>query len=132
MLIGELAHAADVSRDTIRFYEKRGLIQSLRQNNGYKYYSASALNTLEFVKLAKELGFSLSEISSILPMLTGEGLAPEMAQSFVQEKMIVIDQRIANLKSLRERLANLPIGDQCPLRRDCTVIGQQSAPQILT
>jgi len=120
MLIGALAQAADISRDTIRFYEKLGLIRGQRQANGYKQYAAADLELINFVKLAQELGFSLAEIHRILPILKGGALAPDMVQAFVEEKMAIIDQRISTLQSLRERLATLTIGTECPLQRDCS------------
>lgn len=129
MLIGTLAQATDVSRDTIRFYEKIGLIQGQRQANGYKHYPHSVLDTINFVKLAQELGFSLAEIRSILPILAGEGLAPEMVQAFIQEKVALIDQRITTLQLLRTRLVSLPIGSACPLRRDCTGFDAEQATE---
>lgn len=120
MLIGELAQAAQVSRDTIRFYEKQGLITGFRQNNGYKNYTLATLDTVNFIKLAQELGFSLREIASILPILAGGQLAPVLVETFVNDKLRLIDQRINSLQQLRQRLSTLPIGRNCPLRRDCT------------
>lgn len=119
MLIGELAQAAQVSRDTIRFYEKQGLITAFRQNNGYKNYTPATLDTVNFIKLAQELGFSLREIASILPMMSAGGLATPLVENFIADKMQLIDQRINTLQQLRQRLASLPLGNNCPLRRDC-------------
>ncbi|MFO1374234.1 MAG: MerR family transcriptional regulator [Agitococcus sp.] len=120
MLIGELAQAAQVSRDTIRFYEKQGLITGFRLGNGYKNYTPATLDTVNFIKLAQELGFSLREIASILPMLASGQLAPVLVENFVADKVRLIDQRINSLQQLRQRLSTLPIGTDCPLRRDCT------------
>lgn len=119
MLIGQLANATGVSRDTVRFYEKLGLIGSFRQTNGYKNYPEAALNTVHFVKLAQELGFSLAEIAVISPLVSGGALPTEQVAQFIEEKMALIDQRINTLQQLKQRLATLPIGDACPLRRDC-------------
>lgn len=119
MLIGQLAQKAQVSRDTVRFYEKQGLISSIRQNNGYKNYTLATLELINFIKLAQELGFSLREIASILPLMTQGTLASPMVEQFLTEKIQLIDQRINTLQQLRSRLSNLPIGVNCPLRRDC-------------
>lgn len=122
MLIGQLAKAADVSRDTIRFYERIGLLEARRAANGYKIYPESALEMVRFVRLVQELGFSLAEIQSIAPMLAGGGIPAEQVQVFVQEKLALIDERIRVLQGLRARLAALPVGDDCPLRRDCELV----------
>lgn len=119
MLIGQLASATGVSRDTVRFYEKLGLINGFRQSNGYKNYPPAALDVVNFVKLAQELGFSLAEIAVISPLISGGSLPVEQVEQFIQEKITLIDQRINTLQQLKARLASLPIGNACPLRRDC-------------
>jgi len=58
MLIGQLAKQTDLSRDTIRFYEKMQLIQSITCNNGYKDYSEQTLQQLQLIRTAKNLGLS--------------------------------------------------------------------------
>lgn len=119
MKIGQLAKTVGVSSDTVRFYERLGLLQGRRLDNGYRDYPPAAVEMLQFVKLAQELGFSLAEIRGIAPLLTQGGLPPEQVQAFVQEKIAVIDRRIAELQNLRERLDGLALGADCPLRRDC-------------
>lgn len=119
MLIGQLAKAADVSRDTIRFYEQLGLLEARRAANGYKMYSESALEMVRFVKMVQELGFSLAEIRGIAPLLAVGGVPAEQVEGFVREKIALIDGRIRVLQGLWERLVNLPVGEGCPLRRDC-------------
>ncbi len=124
MLIGQLAKAAEVSRDTVRFYEQIGLLEARRAANGYKVYPESALEMVRFVKMVQELGFSLAEIRSIAPLLAGGGVPAEQVEGFVREKIALIDERIRVLHGLRERLANLPVGESCPLRRDCGIDGE--------
>lgn len=119
MKIGQLAKAVGVSSDTVRFYERLGLLQGQRLDNGYRDYPPAAVELLHFVKLAQELGFSLAEIRGIAPLLTQGGLPPEQVRAFVQEKIAVIDRRIGELQGLRERLDGLALGADCPLRRDC-------------
>ena len=119
MLIGQLAQATQVTRDTLRFYEKQGLISSIKCANGYKNYTPATRDTVNFIKLAQDLGFSLREISSILPIMTQGTLDTPLVESFITEKMNLIDQRINTLQQLRTRLASLPLGNNCPLRRDC-------------
>ncbi len=73
MLIGELEKASGLGRDTIRFYEKRGLITPpLRRENGYRDYTTQTLAELRFVRRARELEFSLDEIREAMPRFRPE------------------------------------------------------------
>jgi DNA-binding transcriptional MerR regulator len=73
MLIGELEKASGLGRDTIRFYEKRGLITPpLRRDNGYRDYTELTLAELRFVRRARELEFSLDEIREAMPRFRPE------------------------------------------------------------
>ena len=69
MLIGELSQQVNLSRDTIRFYEKMELIQPLVRNNGYKDYPEQTLQQLKLIQTAKNLGFTLAEIKQIINAL---------------------------------------------------------------
>jgi MerR family copper efflux transcriptional regulator len=86
MLIGQLAQATQVSRDTLRFYEKQGLISSIKSANGYKNYTPATRDTVNFIKLAQDLGFSLREISSILPIMTQGTLDTPLVESFITDE----------------------------------------------
>lgn len=119
MRIGQLAKRTGVSPDTLRFYERLDLLDGHRRDNGYRDYPDSAIDRVEFIKLAQALGFTLAEIRSIAPMLTGGTLPVEQVQAFIHDKLTLIDQRIATLQTLRHRLAHLPLGAACPMRRDC-------------
>ena len=119
MRIGQLAKRTGVSPDTLRFYERLDLLDGHRRDNGYRDYPDSAIDRVEFIKLAQALGFTLAEIRSIAPLLTGGTLPVEQVQAFILDKLALIDQRIATLQTLRNRLAHLPLGAACPMRRDC-------------
>lgn len=119
MRIGQLAKRTGVSPDTLRFYERLDLLDGHRRDNGYRDYPDSAIDRVEFIKLAQALGFTLAEIRSIAPLLTGGTLPVEQVQAFIHDKLTLLDQRIATLQTLRDRLAHLPLGAACPMRRDC-------------
>ncbi|MFJ6741178.1 MerR family transcriptional regulator [Streptomyces sp. NPDC091279] len=115
MRIGELAALAGMSRDTIRFYEKVGLVESRRLPNGYRDFPPETLTWLQYVRTAQTLGFSLSEIAH-----TGERLreAPDTAaalSALFEEKIQVLDARMAELTTLRAELTTR-VGTGCPLR----------------
>ncbi|MDT8999613.1 MerR family DNA-binding transcriptional regulator [Paucibacter sp. APW11] len=118
MQIGQLAELSGLSRDTLRFYEKRGLLQPRRSANGYRDYPAEALPWLAYLRTAQALGFTLAEIEADLPLLgQGADAAPQLREA-LRRKLGDIDARIAALSELREslrlRLEDMP--DDCPLR----------------
>ncbi|MEU2738202.1 MerR family transcriptional regulator [Streptomyces sp. NPDC007095] len=115
MRIGELAAQAGMSRDTIRFYEKVGLVTGRRLANGYRDFPPEAVPWLHYVRTAQTLGFSLAEIAR-----HGEELreAPDSAEALsvlFEQKIEVIDDRMAELAVLRAELA-ARVDTGCPLR----------------
>jgi DNA-binding transcriptional MerR regulator len=113
--IGELAAQAGLTRDTIRFYEKIGLVTGRRLPNGYRDFPPEAVPWLQYVRTAQTLGFSLAEIAR-----TGEELRrqPDTAtalSTLFEEKIKVIDARMAQLAALRTEL-DTRVGTGCPLR----------------
>ncbi|KAB1147298.1 MerR family transcriptional regulator [Streptomyces luteolifulvus] len=115
MRIGELAAQAGMTRDTIRFYEKVGLITGHRLPNGYRDFPPETVTWLHYIRTAQKLGFSLTEIAR-----HGEDLreAPDSAEALsdlLQQKVHLIDARIAELSRLRTDLTTR-IGTGCPLR----------------
>ncbi|MDH0029887.1 MULTISPECIES: MerR family transcriptional regulator [unclassified Acinetobacter] len=121
MLIGELAKQAQLSRDTIRFYEKMQLIQSITRNNGYKDYPEQTLQQLQLIRSAKNLGFSLGEIQQILEMTAQDEIPAIQVQGIFQEKLNMIDEKIAQLHQIRTMLSRFTQGEACPLRKDCPI-----------
>ena len=114
MRIGELAAQAGLTRDTIRFYEKIGLVTGRRLANGYRDFPPEAVPWLQYVRTAQTLGFSLAEIAQ-----TGEELrnAPDTAEALsalFKDKIKVIDARMAQLAALRAEL-DARVGTGCPL-----------------
>lgn len=104
MQIGELALATGLSRDTLRFYEKRGLLTARRRGNGYRDYPPEAADWLRYVRTAQALGFTLSEIEAGLPLLANPEQAGAELREALRRKVAEIDARIAALGSLRAGL----------------------------
>ena len=120
MRIGDMAQATGLSRDTLRFYEKRGLLRARRGANGYRDYPPEAVDWLRYLRTAQQLGFTLSEIEADMPLLAAPD-APETAallRAALANKLADIDARIAGLSQLRAELARrLETQMQsCPLR----------------
>jgi len=104
MQIGEVAQATGLSRDALRFYEKRGLLRARRSTNGYRDYPAAAVEWLIFIRKAQALGFTLAEIEGGLPQLTSEDASEKALRHALQQKLVEIEQRIAGLQTLRAEL----------------------------
>lgn len=114
MQIGELAARTGLSRDTLRYYEKRGLIRAHRRPNGYRHYPDEMLFLLDFVQTAQELGFTLAEIEAELPGLGETGISQDRVADVLLGKISVIDERIRALQGLRNALADR-LDQACPL-----------------
>ena len=121
MLIGQLAKQTELSRDTIRFYEKIQLIQSITRNNGYKDYPEQTLQQLHLIRTAKNLGFSLNEIKQILALTTQGEIPAIQVQDIFQDKLNMIDEKIEQLMNIKTMLSRLTQGEACPLRTDCPI-----------
>ena len=121
MLIGQLSKHSELSKDTIRFYEKMSLIQSVTCANGYKDYPEQALQQLLLIRTAKNLGFSLNEIKQILEMTSEQEIPAHQMQNIFQEKLAAIDEKIFQLQQMRTMLSQFTQGEPCPLRRDCSI-----------
>jgi len=108
MRIGEVADAVGVPTQTIRFYEREGLLPAPRRGpNGYREYDGSTLNQLRFIRGAQSAGLSLVEIASILD-LRGEGAVPcEHVQSLLATKMHDVQARQRELAALESELEDL-------------------------
>jgi MerR family copper efflux transcriptional regulator len=118
MQIGAIAEATGISRDTLRFYEKRGLLRARRNSNGYRDYPPEAVDWLRYIRTAQSLGFSLAEIEADLPLLSAQDASAETLRAALSAKLDEIDRRIAGLQELRGELARrLDVGmADCPLR----------------
>lgn len=119
MLIGALVKQTNLSRDTIRFYEKMNLIQSITRNNGYKDYPAHSIQQLQLILQAKSLGFSLAEIKQLSDLVAQADIPAEQMQLIFQTKLSTIDEKINQLEQMRSMLTHLMLGAPCPLKQQC-------------
>ncbi len=109
MLIGEIVKRTNLTRDTIRFYEKKGLISVGRSSsrwNNYKNYDDKTLEKLFLIKKAKGFGFTLNEIAGILTLVEGNNASCEIMATKVNKKLTEIDQKINDLLEMRNMISN--------------------------
>jgi MerR family Zn(II)-responsive transcriptional regulator of zntA len=128
--IGELAALAKVSRDTLRFYERHGLVTPTDRNDaGYRLYSASDVNRISFILSAKEVGFTLNEIHQLLELeVTKDEKSCQDVKQFVDTKITVVNQRLADIKRIKQSLqilSNACCGGDEPATH-CTILGALS------
>lgn len=114
MRIGELAQACDVSRDTLRFYEERGLISAQRSANGYRDYPPEMVQLVLYIKTAQRLGFTLGEIGNSVGALWNAPAPDSAVAQLLRDKLQLIETRMSELDVLRRELQQR-LGQACPL-----------------
>ena len=108
LTIGEMAQRAGVNIETVRYYERRGLIpRPARSESGYRLYSEDTINLIKFIRHAKELGFSLREIKELLSLRIGEGVSCAQVRGRAEAKIAEIEERIRSLKKMKNALVKL-------------------------
>lgn len=124
--IGEVSKQTGIAVGALRYYEELGLLASKRGQNGYRYYSKSAVHQVLFIKKAQTLGFSLEDIGQVLNVHQQGNVPCELVQSLLQEKIDQLNTQIEemqafknNLEKYRDRWASSHLrpqpGDICPL-----------------
>jgi DNA-binding transcriptional MerR regulator len=108
MKIGQVAKEAQVNIQTLRYYERVGMIKpDSRDSSGYRAYDPDAVKRVTFIKKAQELGFTLVEIKDLLTLRGNSTQGRNLARKKASEKLAVIRGRIADLKSLEKTLRGL-------------------------
>ncbi len=123
LTIGQVARAAGVGRETIRFYERRGLIaEPPRGESGYRRYPPETVPRLLFIRRAKELGFSLAEIRELLSLHHSPVATCSEVRQRAAAKLADIEERIRDLERMRAALSALVTtcsgqgpASQCPI-----------------
>jgi Hg(II)-responsive transcriptional regulator len=104
----ELATAAQVSVQTLRYYERRGLLpEPDRLASGYRDYGPDAVNTVCFIKRAQQLGFSLEEVAQLLDLANGGPENCDATRALATEKLTELEAKIASLSVMRDALLQL-------------------------
>jgi MerR family copper efflux transcriptional regulator len=104
--IGALARSAEVNVDTVRFYERQGLLRPApRTAGGYRVYGEAEAQRLRFIRRAKALGFSLEDIAELL-RLTEDGHDRAAVKAVAERRVADLERRIAELEKMRSVLAH--------------------------
>src|SRR6266849_2125246 len=103
--IGQVAQETGLSIDTIRFYEKQGLLRrSPRTEGGFRLFGSGEIETLKFVRKAQELGFSLGEIRELLILQAEHVPACSHVKELLDQKLTAVEQKIKELQNLERSL----------------------------
>jgi Hg(II)-responsive transcriptional regulator len=124
MRTSEVADRAGVNTQTLRYYERRGLLsEPPRSSSGYRDYPASAVSVLRFVKRAQELGFTLAEVEDLLALAGGGPHSCDRARSLAETHLDELDRKITDLQRMRASLAALVVTCERPRRdRSCPLL----------
>lgn len=105
---GELAKRTGVNVETLRFYEREGLIpEPPRRLSGYREYPAESVQRIRFIKRAQELGFSLAEVKELLALRVRPGLTCREVRAKAERKVADVRRKIADLKAIERALQKL-------------------------
>ncbi len=108
LTIGKVARLAEVGVETIRFYEREGLIdEPKRRESGYREYPHETIQRLRFVRRAKDLGFTLKEIKELLDLRLEPGNACEHVRERAEAKIHDIETKVRTLQRMRKALTKL-------------------------
>ena len=125
LTIGAVAKRVGVAIDTIRYYEREGLLpEPLRRASGYRSYDEGTIAQLRFIRRAKELGFTLEEIRELLALSADRQRGVKAVKKRAEQRLAAIEQRIAELQRVRDGLAQLVASspghgrpEECPILR---------------
>jgi len=108
LTIGKVARLAEVGVETIRYYEREGLIaEPVRTESGYRQFSEDAVTRIRCIKRAKELGFSLKEIRELLALRLDPDRTCDDVKVRAEEKILDIEEKLQALGRMKEALADL-------------------------
>lgn len=106
--IGQIAKKSGISIETIRYYEKEGLLEKPhRKESGYRQYNDNVIERLSFIQQAKSLGFTLAQINELLSLEVKQGTTSKDIKNIAQSKLVDIEEKIKMLKKMQKTLKEL-------------------------
>ncbi len=105
---GQLARAAGMNVETLRFYERKGLLpEPPRSSGGFRLYGEEDVKRLRFIGMAKQHGFTLREIKELLDLRVDSQTGCEDVRHIAEEKLAVIDRKLRELRQMKKALEHL-------------------------
>lgn len=129
--IGEVSDETGVSKQTLRYYEKEGLLEEPHRDpiSRYRKYEPETVHRVRFIKNAQELGFTLSEINELLSILSGQKEVPNKFARKLRYKKEQVEEKIEKLVAIKDVLGELL--EECPEEgsvQDCPCV-EEIAPE---
>lgn len=121
--IGEAAARSGVSAKMIRYYERVGLVPAARRGgNGYRIYTASDVHTLRFIKRARALGFSMSQIEHLVALWNDRNRSSAEVKRIALDHVAGLERKVAELQAMSRSLRHLARNCHGDARPDCPII----------
>ncbi|PZQ86944.1 MAG: MerR family transcriptional regulator [Leifsonia xyli] len=121
--IGELGRATDTKVETIRYYERIGLLAAPRRTSGnYRAYDETHLNRLSFIRRSRDLGFSLEQVRALLDLADQRDRPCEAVDEIAKFHLVEVERKIADLTALRKELRDMVRHCGHGSVRDCRII----------
>ncbi|UVH57426.1 Cu(I)-responsive transcriptional regulator [Variovorax paradoxus] len=125
--IGEAAQRSGVSARMVRHYEGLGLLPAVaRTESGYRQYGEADIHTLRFIKRSRDLGFSMEEIAELVGLWNNRRRASSSVKRIAEKHLGELEQRIADMQSMRNTLAHLVHCCHGDSRPDCPILDDLS------
>ena len=129
MRIGELARATGTKAETIRYYEREGILPAAdRTDSNYRDYSDDHLATLSFVRRARELGFNMAQVRELLSLSDHDDEPCEDVDNLVRRQLSEVDSKIADLGALRDELEHMLKSCRADRIGECLIVESLARP----
>lgn len=122
MNIGEVSERSGLPPKTIRYYEDIKLVRPMRSDNGYRSFRESDIHKLAFLGRARALGFSIEDCRTLMDLYEDETRESAQVKALAKEHLSQIDNKISQLKSMRETLSHLIQSCHGDDRPDCPIL----------
>ena len=123
MMIGKVSSLTGCNIETIRYYEKEGMLPPPRRSEGgHRLYSVTLVQRLRFIRRSRELGFSLAEVRQLLEIVDGEHVSCVKVKEIADAHLVDIREKIADLQKMETSLARMAL--QCSGRDvpECPIV----------
>jgi Cu(I)-responsive transcriptional regulator len=135
MNIGEVAKQSGVSAKMIRYYESIGLIAAAdRSEAGYRNYGMNDVHTLRFIRRARDLGFTVEQMSDLLALWKDRSRASAEVKKIALDHVSLLERKVAELQAMTETLRHLAAHCHGDARPDCPILedlAQANPPEII-
>ena len=129
MRIGELARATGTKAETIRYYEREGILPTAdRTDSNYRDYSTEHLQMLSFVRRARGLGFNMAQVRELLALSDHDEKPCQDVDHLVRQQLADVEQRIADLASLRDELSQMLRSCDADKIGECRIVESLTRP----